>query len=494
MTFGMYGTLFLLPLFWQEAGRLSPTMAGLALMPMAAVFVLVSPFSGFLGRRLGTRMMTGGGVAIIGCGLLSIAAGAHHVSILPAEMGLGLTGLGMGMATGFAKLTMLQELQFSETVYGLGAGVFFLGYFFFEVPSNMLLERIGAKRTLARITIGWGIICVLMMFVTKPWQFYSLRFLLGVFEAGFYPGVILYLTYWFPSLRRAKVFGLFMSASALAGVLGGPVAGTIMTQLGGVNGWAGWQWVFLLEGIPSILAGLATLCYLTDRPEHAHWLSADERHLLIGDLERDRQALGHREHSVLQSLKNPIVWKFIAIFFCIIMANSALTFFGPTIVREVGFTNSATVGWIMAAIYACGAAGMISNGIHSDRANEERYHCGLAALAGAVGLTVLGFVVPGSAPIALLALGLAVVGTMSAIPVFWQIPNHFLAGSAAAVGIALINSVANLAGFGAPYLMRYLKDAGAISNGLWIVAVVEAATFLLIVKFVARFERRSKPA
>ncbi|QEN86801.1 MFS transporter [Labrys sp. KNU-23] len=395
---------------------------------------------------------------------------------------------------GFAKLTMLQDLQFSETVYGLGAGVFFLGYFFFEVPSNMLLERIGAKRTLARITIGWGIICILMMFVTTPWQFYTLRFLLGVFEAGFYPGVILYLTYWFPSLRRAKAFGLFMSASALAGVVGGPMAGTIMTQLGGANGWAGWQWVFLLEGIPSVLAGLATLYYLTDKPDHAHWLSADERRLLTSDLDRDRKALGHREHNVLQSLKNPIVWKFIAIFFCIIMANSALTFFGPTIVREVGFTSPATVGWIMAAIYACGAVGMISNGIHSDRANEVRYHCGLAALAGAIGLTILGFAVPGSAPLALGALALAVVGTMSAIPVFWQMPNHFLAGSAAAVGIALINSVANLAGFGAPYLMGYLRDAGAMSTGLWIVAAVEAATFLLIVKFVVSFERRAKPA
>ena len=393
---------------------------------------------------------------------------------------------------GFAKLTMLQDLQFSETVYGLGAGIFFLGYFFFEVPSNMFLEKIGARKTIARITIGWGIICVMMMFVKTPWQFYVLRFLLGVFEAGFYPGIILYLTYWYPSLRRAKAFGLFMSASALAGVLGGPIAGTIMTQLGGVNGWSGWQWVFLLEGIPSILAGLVTLAYLTDKPQDAHWLDSNEKSLLIQDIEADKKALGHREHSVLKSLKNPTVWKFIAIYFCIIMANSTLTFFGPSAVRELGFTSPAAVGWIMAAIYLCGAVGMIFNGIHSDRTSEVRYHCGLAALAGAVGLLILGFTVPGNAALSLLALGIAIVGTMSAIPVFWQMPNHFLAGSAAAVGIALINSVANLAGFGAPYLMGYLKDTtGVMSHGFWLVSAVEALTFVLIVGFVANYGRKA---
>lgn len=394
---------------------------------------------------------------------------------------------------GFAKLTMLQDLQFSETVYGLGAGIFFLGYFFFEVPSNMWLERIGARATIARITIGWGIICVLMMFVTQPWQFYTLRFLLGVFEAGFYPGIILYLTYWYPSLRRAKAFGLFMSASALAGVIGGPLAGTIMTQLGGANGWAGWQWVFLLEGIPSVLAGIATIFYLTDKPEKAHWLTSEERALLIQDIEQDKKALGHREHSVLKALKNPIVWKFIAIYFCIIMANSTLTFFGPSVVREIGFSSPATVGWIMAAIYLGGAAGMILNGIHSDRTSEVRYHCAFAALAGATGLMALGFVLPASPALSLAALALAIVGTMSAIPVFWQMPNHCLAGSAAAVGIALINSVANLAGFGAPYLMGYLKDTtGVMTHGLWLVAAVEALTFVLIVGFVSKVSRQTQ--
>src|SRR5215208_1700082 len=313
---------------------------------------------------------------------------------------------------GFAKLQMLSDLKFSETVYGLGAGIFFIGYAFFEVPSNLLLGKIGARATIARITILWGICCIAMMFVTTPTMFYILRFLLGVFEAGFYPGVILYLTYWYPTERRAKAFGLFMSASALAGVLGGPLAGSIMTGMAGVNGWAGWQWVFLLEGIPSILAGIVTLLYLTDKPEKAHWLTEDEKRLIQADLARDRAAL-----------RDPKVWQFIAIFFCIILANSTLTFFGPTIVKEVGFTNPATVGWIMAVAYLFGGAGMILNGRSSDHHVESRFHCGLAALTGAVAMALLGFLVPNVPYLALIALTLAIVGTMSAIPVFWQMPN-----------------------------------------------------------------------
>jgi D-galactonate transporter len=386
---------------------------------------------------------------------------------------------------GFAKLEMLGDLKFSEAVYGLGAGVFFLGYFFFEVPSNLLLEKIGARRTIARITILWGIASICMMFVKTPLQFYILRFLLGVFEAGFYPGVILFLTYWYPTERRAKAFGLFMSASALAGVIGGPLAGTIMTKLAGVNGWTGWQWVFLLEGVPSMLAGIVTLFYLTDKPEKARWLSEHERSLILEDLARDRAALGPREHRILPALLDAKVWQFIAIYFCIILANSTLTFWGPTVVKEVGFTNPATVGWIIAVAYLCGAAGMILNGRSSDRHGEARYHCGLAALTGATAMAILGLLLPNASYLALTALTVAIVGTMSAIPIFWQMPNQFLSGSAAACGIALINSVANLAGFGAPYAMGQIKDmTGLMSPGFFLVAVFEAATVILILKFV----------
>ena len=391
---------------------------------------------------------------------------------------------------GFVKLTMLDDLKWSEAVYGLGAGIFFLGYFFFEVPSNLLLQKIGAKKTIMRITIGWGLTSIAMMFVKTPEMFYFLRFLLGVFEAGFYPGIILYLTYWFPNDRRAKAFGLFMSASALAGVIGGPLAGTIMTSLNGVNGWQGWQWVFLLEGIPSVIAGIVTYFYLTDKPEQATWLTQRERDLVRADLERDAAALGHREHSLLASLKDSKIWLMILIYFCIIAANSSLTFYGPTLVKEVGFTSPLTVGWIMAAAYLCGAAGMILNGFHSDRHQEARYHCGLAAALGSASLLVIALLLKTSPMLTLVMLTLAIVGTMSAIPVFWQMPNRFLSGTAAAGGVALINSVANLAGFGAPWMLGLIKTAtGQLTTGLYVVAAFEICATLLILKFVPRVSK-----
>ncbi|WP_157270981.1 MFS transporter [Azohydromonas aeria] len=395
---------------------------------------------------------------------------------------------------GFVKLTMLDDLKWSEAVYGLGAGIFFLGYFFFEVPSNLLLQRIGARKTIMRITIGWGLTSIAMMFVTTPAMFYALRFLLGVFEAGFYPGIILYLTYWFPDRRRAKAFGLFMSASAFAGVIGGPLAGTIMTTLDGANGWQGWQWVFLLEGIPSVLAGVVTWFYLTDKPADARWLTARERALVQADLAQDQRAHGQREHRLLASLRDSRIWLLILVFFCIIAANSSLTFYGPTLVKEVGFTSPSAVGWIMAAAYLFGAAGMILNGIHSDRHQEARLHCGGAAALGAASLLAVALLLPVSALGTLVALTLAIVGTMSAIPVFWQMPNRVLAGTAAAGGVALINSVANLAGFGAPWMLGLIKTAtGSLTTGLFVVAAVEICATLLILGFVPRAVRAAAP-
>ena len=388
---------------------------------------------------------------------------------------------------GFVKLTMLDDLKWSEAVYGLGAGIFFLGYFFFEVPSNMLLQKIGARKTIMRITIGWGLTTIAAMFVTTPTMFYAVRFLLGAFEAGFYPGIILYLTYWFPNDRRAKAFGLFMSASGFAGVIGGPLAGTIMTKLDGANGWHGWQWVLLLEGIPSVLAGVVTWFYLTDRPEQAKWLSERERQLVHDDLERDHRAMGTRETSLLATLRDAKIWLLILIFFCIIAANSSLTFYGPTLVKEIGFTSPATIGWIMSFAYLCGALGMIYNGFHSDKHNEARFHCGLAAALGSLSLLVIAISLKDMPAVVLVALTLAIIGTMSAIPVFWQMPGRFLAGSAAAGGVALINSIANLAGFGAPWMLGWIKTTtGSLSPGLYVVSAIEALTLVLILIFIPR--------
>ncbi|MCO5398843.1 MFS transporter [Ralstonia soli] len=385
---------------------------------------------------------------------------------------------------GFAKLQMLDSLHFSEAVYGLGAGIFFLGYFLFEVPSNALLQKIGAKKTIMRITICWGVICMLQTYVTTPTQFYILRFLLGAFEAGFYPGVILYLTYWYPSQRRARAFGTFMSASAIAGVLGGPLAGWIMTTMGGVQGMHGWQWLFILEGIPSVVAGVVTWFYMTDKPEDAHWLTEGEKRVVLDALRRDSAAMGERGHSWREPFTNPKVWLLIAIFFCLLCANSTLTFWIPTIIKDVGFGNPMVVGWIAAVAYLCGAIGMIANGAHSDRRNEVRWHFSGAAIVGGVAMAALAVLmgVPAMSPvIIMLAMTASLVGTMSAIPVFWQLPNRYLAGSAAAVGVALINSVSNLAGFGAPYVMGLIKNAtGKVTSGLYLVAVIEVLAAVLV--------------
>ena len=395
---------------------------------------------------------------------------------------------------GFAKLQMLDDLKFSEAVYGLGAGIFFIGYFLFEVPSNMLLQKIGAKKTVMRITIGWGLICILQAWVTTPTQFYILRFLMGVFEAGFYPGIILYLTYWYPSKRRAKAFGTFMSASAIAGVIGGPLAGGIMTWAAGAHGMHGWQWLFIIEGIPSVLAGIFAYFYMTDRPEEAKWLTDTDRAVVRQQLEIDQKAQGERHSDWRTLFGNPMVWLLIAVFFCLLCANSTLTFWIPTVIREAGFTSPMQVGWIAGAAYLLGAAGMIINGRHSDHRGEVRWHFAGSALLGAVGMLALAFTMGmDSIPVivALTAMVLALVGTMSAIPVFWQMPNMLLSGGAAAVGVALINSVANLAGFGAPYLMGVIKaSTGKVAPGLYLVAIVEALAAVLAIAFVARIQRR----
>jgi MFS family permease len=411
--------------------------------------------------------------------------------LIPFLFGLWVLAWVDRVNIGFVKLTMLDELQWSETVYGLGAGIFFLGYFFFEVPSNLLLQRIGARKTITRITLGWGVVCVTMMFVKTPTMFYLLRFLMGVFEAGFYPGIILYLTYWYPSERRAKAFGMFMSASGVAGVVGGPLAGTVMNGLQGVNGWSGWQWVFLIEGVPSIVASVVTWFYLTDRPSQAWWLTAVQRDLVEQDLLRDQVSLGKRQDSLIASLKDSRLWLLILVFFCVVAANSSLTFFGPSVVKEVGFGNPATVGWIMALAYLCGAIGMVANGLHSDRSAEARLHCAIAAAVGAAGLVLTALFIKSSPMLALLSQTLAIIGTMSAIPVFWQLPGRFLAGAAAAGGVALINSIANLAGFGAPAMLGIIKtQTGGLAPGLLVVAAVEACATILILLFIPRLPKR----
>jgi len=376
---------------------------------------------------------------------------------------------------GFTKLQMNASLGFSETVYGLGAGVFFIGYFLFEVPSNLVLQRFGARVTISRIAIGWGLACIAMAFVTTPTGFYVMRFLIGAFEAGLWPGLVLYLTFWFPTTRSAKAFALISCGSSASGIVGGPLAGLIMDHMSGLHDLAGWQWVFLLEGVPSILLGIAAIWMLSNGPHEARWLTEEERRLLLEDLARDRALIGGREHSFWRALGTRQVWTFILIYFCIIMGQSAMFFWAPTILKELGIGSPTTIGMIISGIFCIAIVSVVLNGMHSDRSKEVRFHCGLGVLAGAVGCIALSFLLMQGSQWAILALCIAIPGIVSSIPVFWQLPNGALVGSAAAAGLALINSVGNLGGFAAPFLMGVIKDAtGQVTYALWVVAALLA--------------------
>ena len=386
---------------------------------------------------------------------------------------------------GFAKLSMLQDLQFSEAIYGLGAGIFFIGYFLFEVPSNLLLEKIGARKTLARITILWGLTSMAMAYVTTPTSFYILRFLLGVFEAGFFPGVVLYLTYWFPAQRRARVNGLFMTSFAIAGAVGGPIAGLIMSGMEGVGHLSNWQWLFILEGIPSLVAGILVLMYLPEKPVNAPWLSAAEQQAVTQALVAENTGAG-KHLSFKDACSNYRVWICAAVYFCVVSGNATIAFWAPSIIKEIGIKGNLQIGLISAIPFIAGTLAMVWNGIHSDKTGERRMHSAVATLIASVGLIATGLTL-GNASLALISLTVAAIGILAAFPVFWSIPAAFLAGTAAAGGIALINSIGNLAGFVAPYMIGALKTStGSLSSGLYFVAALEFLASFLVVVFVKK--------
>ncbi|WP_454056118.1 MFS transporter [Cupriavidus sp. Marseille-Q8015] len=382
---------------------------------------------------------------------------------------------------GFAKLQMLNDLQFSETIYGLGAGIFFIGYFLFEVPSNVILHKVGARIWIARIMITWGLISAAMMFVTTPGMFYFLRFLLGVAEAGFFPGIILYLTYWYPAARRGRTTTFFMTAIALSGVIGGPLSGWVMQAFDGHNGWAGWQWMFLLEGIPSVLVGLWVLAYLDDRIAHAKWLTAEEKALLERNIAAED---AHKEDApVRQVLASPRVWLMSAIYFSFVMGLYGVSFWLPTIIKQTGVTSAFHIGLLTAVPYGCAVIGMVLFAYSADRRGERRWHIAIPALLGALGL-VLSVQWHGNTALAMVALTLATLGILTTLPLFWSLPTAFLAGTGAAAGIALINSLGNLAGFISPYAVGWLKDlTHSTDSGMYLLAacmVVGAALALSV--------------
>ncbi len=391
---------------------------------------------------------------------------------------------------GFAKLQMLDDLGLSEAVFGFGAGIFFAGYLLFEIPSNLYLEKTGARRTLSRIAILWGAASTSMIFVTNATGFYVLRFLLGAFEAGLYPGVILYLTYWFPTTRRAHMTGLFMTAVPLAGIIGGPISGWIMSTMGGKSGLANWRWIFLLEGIPTILIGFVTLFVVVDTPDQARWLTDREKRLVLEDLEKDRDRAGPRRHGFAEALRLPQVWLLTLIYFCLVSANPTLGFWGPTIIRGIGVQSNMMIGLLSAVPYVAAMVAVVLVGRSSDRMLERRYHCALSCLAAGVGLILIG-VFSNSPPLAFAALVLAVAGVLSAFAPFWQMPTMLLTGAAAAGGIALINSIGNLSGWLGPSVVGWFMDlTGKTSTGLHVVAGLEVLAAVLIVLFIPLESKR----
>ncbi|MFL6634454.1 MAG: MFS transporter [Massilia sp.] len=395
---------------------------------------------------------------------------------------------------GFAQLQMKQDLGFSDAVYGLGAGIFFFGYALFEVPSNLLLEKIGARKTLIRILVLWGLTSAGMMLVSTPTQLYMARFLLGLFEAGFFPGIILYFTYWYPTRMRARIIALFMSGMAVAGIIGGPLSGWIMNDLAGVNGWKGWQWMFLLEGLPSVFLGVLAWFLLCDRPAEARWLSAHEKDLIDRTLQRDRQALGPAHHgSLRQALRDPTIYILAFAYFTFIAGTYVITFWLPTMVKSFGISNPLEIGALTAIPYLIGAIGMVVLGKHSDRTGERRWHCAGAAFLGGAGLVAASFLT-GHLAAALVALSFATIGIFATMPLFWSIPTAYLSSSAAAGGIALINSLGLVGGFVSPFVIGWVKaSTGSVNYGLYIVTGLMVAGAIALLFGVSAKALQERP-
>lgn len=371
---------------------------------------------------------------------------------------------------GFAALTMNQDLGFSPGVFGFGAGIFFWGYFLFEVPSNIILDKVGARLWIARVMITWGLVSAAMAFVWDSTSFYVLRFLLGAAEAGFFPGIILYLSYWFPAHRRAAITSLFMAAVPISVVLGSPLSSALL-EMHGLGGLKGWQWLFVLEAVPAIVLGIVVLFYMTDRPEKARWLADDERAWLVEAMnaERARKA-ATAHHSIWRGLADIRVLALALVYFGTSAGLYTLGIWAPQIIKGFGLSNL-EVGFFNAIPPTVAVIAMYLWSWHSDRQNERTWHVVIACLAAAAGLALAG--VSSTVVAVISALALVNVGISAAKPPLWSMPTLFLSGPAAATGIATINSIGNLGGFVGPAMIGWIKDVtGSFLGGLYFVAVL----------------------
>jgi ACS family tartrate transporter-like MFS transporter len=397
---------------------------------------------------------------------------------------------------GFAASVMQRDLGFSNTEYGVGAGLFFLGYCLFEVPSNLILERVGARRWIARIMIGWGIVAMGMMFVSDASSFYAARVILGIAEAGFFPGIVLYLTYWIPAADRARTGALFMMAAPVSIIVGAPVSAALLA-LDGQGGLRGWQWLFLLEGLPAVLLGIFALRVLTDRPADAAWLSPPDRDWLTRTMDAERThraASGHT--SVRQSLASGRVWLLCLVYFLNTVNTYGIFLWLPKMLSEAAGAKDVSISLLTAIPFTAALVAMILVGRHSDRTGERKGHVAACALTAAAGL-VLAVAFRGNIWLLVFSFTLSQMGQRSVMSVFWSIPPIFLGGVGAAAGIGLINAIGNLGGAVGPTLMGILRDfTGAYSGGLLVLAgaLVVEAIVVMTLKIPARDPHAVKAA
>lgn len=398
---------------------------------------------------------------------------------------------------GFAKLEMLDALQLSETVYGLGAGIFFIGYVTFGVPSNLILHKLGARRWIAVMMMTWGALSACMLFVSTPVEFYVLRFFTGVAEAGFFPGMVLYFTKWFPAHKRGQVMALFMSAIPVSGLIGGPLSGWMLSHFSaGQGGMAGWQWLFLLQGIPTVLLGVAVLFYLNDSLAQAPWLTAEEKTAMQTALDEDeaqRSSGTHAVHSFGAVLRDWHVWMLGFIYFSIQMGVYAINFWLPSIIKSLGFDSATTVGWLSAIPYLFAGVFMVLVGRSADRRRERRWHLSAPLLMALAGL-LLAANFSDNVVLVMVGLSLATMGALTGLtglPMFWPLPAAFLGSAAAAAGLALINSMGQIAGFLSPFLVGWIKDAtGSTDMALYILSTVLFIGAMLVLVVPARLVNR----
>lgn len=390
---------------------------------------------------------------------------------------------------GFAKLQMLNDLSFSNTVYGIGAGIFFLGYVLFEVPSNILMHKVGARIWIARIMFSWGLIGATMAFVHTPTQFYVLRFLLGVAEAGFIPGVLLYLTYWFPAAWRGRIIALFLAAIPMSNIIGGPLSGWILTTMNGIAEMRGWQWLFIVETIPSVLLGFVVLRFLDDRVENALWLTDDEKARIKHDI--DKEANQSALHvSVMDAMKSARVWLLGVAYFCVASSIYISSFWMPTLIKQLGIDNPIQIGWLTTIPYVVAIVAMIIVNMSADKRAERRWHTAIPCFVAALGLIISG--TPGlGIGITMLGLTLAAAGASTSQASFWSLPPMFLTGAAAAAGIALVNSLGNIAGMASTGLVGWMTDlTGSPNSALYLFAVFALIGGLMVLRLPAHAVNR----